>query len=88
MVYDRLRYHTREVVGGDGDRSSSSTESGTLHTDGFNMLGDDWGVLGLATLTESASAAATCAALLTPLVSARWCHWYTGESLGRGGTWK
>ena len=75
MVYDRLRYHTREVVGGNGDRPSSSTEPGTLHTDGFNMLSDDRGVLGLpATLTESASAAATRTALLTPLVSTRRCH--------------
>jgi hypothetical protein len=89
VVNDGVRYHTREVVGGDSDRFPSSTKYGALHADGFNVPRDDRGVLGLpAILTESTTAAATCAALLIPLVSARWCHRHTGERLREGRIWK
>lgn len=52
MVNDLVRYLTREVVGGDGDRFSRCAISGTLFTDGFDVVRDFGEALGLcATLT-------------------------------------
>ena len=87
MVDDTLRYHTREVVGRNVDRPSAGAVSGTFYADGFNVRSDGGGILcWSATRTDTASATATGAALLTSWVSSRRSHWYlrlSGE--GRGG---
>ena len=86
MVDDSLRYHTREVVGGDIDNPSAGAESRALYADGLDVLCDGGSILGWpATWGDTASAAATCAALLTSGISARWSHRYLDEGLNRGG---
>ena len=77
MVDDTLRYHTREVVGRNVDRPSAGAVSGTLYADGFNVRSDVGGIFGwTATWTDTTSATATGAALLTSWVSSRGSHWY------------
>ena len=77
MVDDSLRYHTRKVVGGNVDDSSSIATFRTLYPDGFNVRSDGGSVLGRSTtLSETASAAATRAALLTSWISSGRGHWY------------
>lgn len=77
MVDDSLRYHTRKVVGGNVDDSSSIATFRTLYADGFNVRSDGGSVLGRSTtLSETASAATTRAALLTSWISSGRGHWY------------
>ena len=77
VVDDTLRYHTREVIGGDRDGPSTAAVSRALYTDGFDVGSDVGGILGGSTTwTEVASAAATCAALLTSWVSSGRSHRY------------
>ena len=92
MVYYTVGYHTWKVVGGDRDGSSAGAAPGTLHADGFNVRRDSGsGSLGRsAALGGDAASAATCAALLTPWVAARWCHRYLDDDMGEGkeGFWR
>lgn len=46
VVDDTLRYHTREMVGRDSDRSSARTVSRALYTDSFDVVADFGGILG------------------------------------------
>ena len=82
MVDDSLRDHTREVVGGDIDDSSTSAKSRALYADRFDVLCDGGRILGWpATWGDTASAATTRAALLTSGISSRWSHRYLDEGL-------
>lgn len=75
MVNDTLRYHTREVVGGDRNDPPDSTKSRALYTDDFDMVRDvDGTAWGSGALVASASTAATRTTLLTSRISSRWSH--------------
>ena len=88
VVNDSVRYHAWEVVGCYSNGSSAGAASGTLHTDGFDVRCDGGGTpLGRSTTlggADASASAATCAALLTSWISARWCHRYLCEDTGRG----
>ena len=49
VVDDTLRYHTRKVVGGDRDRSSTGAVSRTLYANGFDVGSNNRGILGWST---------------------------------------
>lgn len=75
VVNDTLRYHTREVVGGDRNDPPDSTKSRALYTDDFDMVRDvDGAAWGSGALVASASTAATRTTLLTSRISSRWSH--------------
>ena len=72
---DTLRYLTREVVGSDLKWGPARAKSGTLDTNGCNVVGDFGAIVSRSTalsLTDATASAGT--SLLTTWISTGWCH--------------